>query len=125
MKDKTPYNLNLVKINNHAKLIAEQENKFHKNQITMSKKYLRSQEAFEDSINEPNIKAALMYLDEAIDKYAEALQREGFNLEIVKGKSGDVIVITLNPVSTSCTSDDPDDMCENCTCWKATRKNCS
>jgi len=24
-----------------------------------------------------------------------------------------------------CTSDDPDDMCKNCTCWKATRKNCS
>lgn len=52
MKDKTPYNLNLVKINNHAKLIAEQENKFHKKQKTMSKKYLGSQEAFEYSINE-------------------------------------------------------------------------
>ena len=25
----------------------------------------------------------------------------------------------------SCTSPDPDDMCKNCTCWKATRKNCS
>jgi len=75
--------------------------------------------------NEPNIKAVLMYLDEAIDKYAEALQRDGFNMEIVKGKSGDVIVITPNPVSTSCTSPDPDDMCKNCTCWKATRKNCS
>ena len=24
-----------------------------------------------------------------------------------------------------CTSDDPDDRCENCNCWKSTRSNCS
>lgn len=24
-----------------------------------------------------------------------------------------------------CTSDDPDDRCENCNCWKSTRANCS
>ena len=33
----TPYNLNLVKINNHAKLIAEQEKKFHKKQQGMTR----------------------------------------------------------------------------------------
>jgi hypothetical protein len=24
-----------------------------------------------------------------------------------------------------CTSDDPDDLCENCNCWKSTRRTCS
>lgn len=26
---------------------------------------------------------------------------------------------------TPCTSDDPDDMCDHCNCWKSTRSNCS
>ena len=33
----TTYNLNLIKINNQAKLIAEQENKFHKKQKGMTR----------------------------------------------------------------------------------------
>ena len=33
--------------------------------------------------------------------------------------------LTFADNHNQCTSDDPDDMCKNCTCWKATRKNCS
>lgn len=39
MKESSPYDLNLVKINNNAKVIAEQEKKFHKNQKPMSKHF--------------------------------------------------------------------------------------
>lgn len=52
MEKLTPYNLNCIKIKNHAKLIAEQERKFHQKQKKMGKEYLGSQEAFEDSIND-------------------------------------------------------------------------
>lgn len=34
MKDAKPYDLNQIKVNNHAKLIAEQEKKFHKKRKT-------------------------------------------------------------------------------------------
>lgn len=52
MNKPKPYDLNLVKITNHAKVLAIQERKFHKHQKTktMSKEYIGSQEAFEDSI---------------------------------------------------------------------------
>lgn len=33
--------------------------------------------------------------------------------------------LTFADPHNPCTSDDPDDMCKNCNCWKSTRKNCS
>lgn len=89
MKDKTPYNLNLVKINNHAKLIAEQENKFHKKQKTMSKKYLGSQEAFEESITQAldlhNVTNRTFSVDEVnilLDKQKQACANEFIHAEM-------------------------------------------
>ena len=33
--------------------------------------------------------------------------------------------LTFTDPHNPCTTDDPDDMCENCNCWKSTRNNCS
>jgi hypothetical protein len=31
----------------------------------------------------------------------------------------------LGKKHNSCITDDPDDICDNCSCWKSTRRNCS
>lgn len=33
--------------------------------------------------------------------------------------------LTFADPHNPCTTDDPDDRCENCNCWKSTRNNCS
>ncbi len=38
--------------------------------------------------------------------------------------TGEELAIT-EPAHNPCQSDDPDDQCENCNCWKSTRANCS
>ena len=60
-------------------------------------------------------KALLELIKEVKKKYPDCevshLNAKGFHVDLYKNKC--------------CNNDDPDDMCDNCDCWKRTRANCS
>jgi hypothetical protein len=58
--------------------------------------------------------ATLHFNSEKEAGYAMQTIEKWFNMEFAR-----------NEIITSCSSDDPDEQCEGCNCWKKTREMCS